>query len=337
MQDGVVVLSASGDVLLSNHAAEPLLKVFGAHPDSAYSDSRRDCKAYADISTHCRACLSDLHAGARSCLLDIDKRVIEVHATPLAMAGADGTGRILVGRDVTDRIARDEREIHQERLAVLGEVAAVMAHELNNPLASISMFNQMMTDTLDEGHPMRENTEVIARNTETCKRVIAELLGYAADSGTESSLTDLHVVLQDVARFLRPLADRSNVNIELQLEAQSSMVEGDDVQLRQVFVNLVMNAIQAIEGSGRVLVCTIEDGAKIWIDVIDSGAGISATAQGEIFRPFFTTKPRGEGTGLGLPTAKRIAELHGGGLELVKSSESGTHFRVRLKNVGIEA
>ena len=337
MQDGVVVLGPQGEVLISNHAADPLLQVFGDTPNAQYTDSRRDCKGYADISTHCRACLSDLQAGARSCLLDIEKRVIEVHATPLAMAGAEGTGRILVGRDVTDRIERDEREIHQERLAVLGEVAAVMAHELNNPLASISMFNQMMADTLEAEHPLRENTDVIARNTETCKRVIAELLGYAADSGQESGLTDLHNVLDDVARFLRPLADRGNVDIALEFEADASMVEADEVQLRQIFVNLVMNAVQAIDGGGRVTVRTSIEQSRVMVDVMDSGPGIPEEVKEEIFRPFFTTKPRGEGTGLGLPTAKRIAEMHGGGLELVSSSTKGTHFRVRLRSVGIEA
>ena len=239
-----------------------------------------------------------------------------------------------MARDITLRVARDKSEIHQERLVVLGEVAATMAHELNNPLASISMFNQMMETSLPPESELQENVEVIRRNTETCKRVISELLNYATGSAPEVSLVDMHEILEDVTRFLRPLAERHGVTFERDFGAEQAEVRGDEVQLRQVFVNLVMNAIQAIEGGGTVgLGSRVVDGQLV-LEVRDTGSGISVDQLEAIFRPFFTTKARGQGTGLGLPTAQRIAESHGGGLELVESSEHGTIFRVRLRPAG---
>ena len=117
----------------------------------------------------------------------------------------------------------------------------------------------------------------------------------------------------------------------LVLESETPWVMGDEVQLRQIFVNLVMNATQAVEAGGEIELKTFDQGSHLMIAVRDTGSGIPVAAQKNIFRAFFTTKARGEGTGLGLPTAKRIAELHGGGIELMQSDDQGTLFHVRLR------
>ncbi|MCP4093289.1 MAG: HAMP domain-containing protein [Planctomycetes bacterium] len=340
MRDGLVVLDHNSKVLLSNHAAGPLLELLqspGASEDSSSSLSlvRRQCSREEapshDASQSCGVCLMDNGEGPQSCTLVLGKKVLEVHATPLPLGATGHTGRILVARDVTLRVARDESEIHQERLVVLGEVAATMAHELNNPLASISMFNQMMEAKLPEDSELLENVDVIRRNTQTCKSVISELLNYATTAAPESGLVDMHGTLEDVGRFLRPLAERRGVEFAWKLDAKAIDVRGDEVQLRQIFVNLVINAIQAVEGGGVVTLCSMEQGDTLLIDVCDTGCGIPKEQQAEVFRAFFTTKAHGEGTGLGLPTAQRIAESHGGGIELLESSASGTSFRVRLR------
>jgi signal transduction histidine kinase len=336
MRDGLVVLDHDGHVLLSNHAAGPLLELL-QNSNSQLSVVRRQCsrEQSPDCDAHqdCGDCLMESNAGPHSCTLELGKMVLEVHATPLPLGASGRTGRILVARDVTLRVARDESEIHQERLVVLGEVAATMAHELNNPLASISMFNQMMEAKLPPDSELLENVDVIRRNTQTCKSVISELLNYATTSAPESGLVDIHGTLEDVGRFLRPLAERRGVEFAWRLDAKSVDVRGDEVQLRQIFVNLVINAIQAVEGGGIVTLCSMEQGDTLLIDVRDTGHGIPEEQQTDVFRAFFTTKAHGEGTGLGLPTAQRIAESHGGGIELLESSEYGTCFRVRLRSV----
>ena len=335
MRDGLVVIDEEGKVLLNNQSSGPLLKLL---QDSEPGGSlvRRVCHNAQDSGTHpgCAQCLGNVSSREFSCTLEFEDKIFDVHATPLPLGNTGKFGRILVARDITLRVARDKSEIHQERLVVLGEVAATMAHELNNPLASISMFNQMMETSLPPESELQENVEVIRRNTETCKRVISELLNYATGSAPEVSLVDMHEILEDVTRFLRPLAERHGVTFERNFVAEQAEVRGDEVQLRQVFVNLVMNAIQAIEGGGTVgLGSRVVDGQLV-LEVRDTGSGISVDQLEAIFRPFFTTKARGQGTGLGLPTAQRIAESHGGGLELVESSEHGTIFRVRLRPAG---
>jgi signal transduction histidine kinase len=329
MRDGLVVLSAEGKPVLQNRAAKPLLQLIDSQ--AAIVRGHHICERSGLAGWNCQDCLLEIHAPPRSCVMEIDGGVYEVHSTRLAPDEGGRSARVLVSRDISERVTQDERQIHQERLAVLGEVAAVMAHELNNPLAAINMYNQMMLSEIAPDSPLQENVQVIQRNTDACKRTIRELLNYATDTTPEIESVDLHATLNDVGTFLRPLRQRAGVDLCLELGEEPIEVNGDEVQIRQIFINLIVNAIQAIEHSGSVVVRTTLDDANVIVDITDTGAGISAGAREKIFRPFFTTKPRGTGTGLGLSTARRIAEMHGGGLELVASRPGETTFRVRLR------
>jgi signal transduction histidine kinase len=338
MHDGLVVLDGRGKVVLSNTAAQPLLSLIEHGGSASGHHVCLEERLGATTGHECFACLMDTGGPPRSCSVDVGSRTFEIHTTPLPPDEAGGRGRVLVAREVTDRVKQDEREIHNERLAVLGEVAAVVAHEINNPLASISMFNQMLAAELPEESPLRENTDVISRNIDSAKHAIRELLDYATGSTPEVGRLDVHDVLEDVQRFLRPLSDRAGVTVQLLPEAEHAEVTGDEIQLRQVFVNLTMNAIQAVADQPvrEVSIATHNDGDRLVVDVSDTGPGIDGDQRSRIFRPFFTTKPRGEGTGLGLPTARRIAEMHGGSVEVVDSrigdGTRGTTLRVRLRS-----
>ncbi len=331
MREGLVVLDENEQVVLSNRAAEPLLRMIGEF-DLDSLTTRHHCQAHEE-GRDCTQCLLGSTEVARSCLVEYGGCTYEVHATRLGdTARGVPAGRILVSRDVTDRIAQDERQIHQERLAVLGEVGAVFAHELNNPLAAIRMYNQMIAAALPPQSPLQEHVEVIARNTETCSRTIRELLDYATGAAPELGPVYLGDLLGDVASFLRPLLERSRVKLRLEYEEEDeACVHGDEIQLRQIFVNLVMNAAQASQGGGTITLRLRPGEAHVEVDVLDDGPGVPAHLRERIFRPFYTTKQRGAGTGLGLSTARRIAELHGGGLQLVSSRPGQTCFRVRLR------
>ena len=334
MRDGLVVLDADGEPVIQNAAAGPLLQEIAAGPGSLVPHHL--CSNAGAESEQCHRCLFAPEVGPRSCVMDIGGGVFEVHATTLAPDAEGRRGRLLVSRDLSDRVAQDEGQIHQERLAVLGEVAAVMAHELNNPLAAISMYNQMLAGC-GEG-PAAEATQVIQRNVESCKRTIRDLLSYATPTTPEVQAVDVHATLEDAGAFLRSLGKRSGVELELELARETLEVRGDEVQVRQVFVNLIVNAIQATgqargSAGGTVRVETRARGGQAQILVHDQGGGVPNELRERIFRPFFTTKSRGEGTGLGLPTARRIAEMHGGGLELLRSGPGGSTFRVRLRLV----
>jgi len=335
MRDGLIVLDAAGRPEVWNQSAEPLRRVaasggleVSAHRNCLRADTGSD-GASESAGHPCLTCLFEPAAPPRSCLVDVNRSVYEIHSTPLSPEADGRAGRVLVARDVTDRVAKDEQEIHQERLAVLGEIAAVMAHELNNPLAAIQMFAQMARSKLPAGSPLLEDIQVIERNTHTCTRTIRELLDYATGATPDVGPVDVHESLRDVASFLRAFRERNDSELVLELEAEDAVVVGDEVQLRQVFVNLVLNAIQAAE-EGRVTVRTRLESRHLVVDVQDDGPGISDEVGDAIFKPFFTTKPRGSGTGLGLPTARRITEIQGGGLELVDRRPGHTTFRARL-------
>jgi signal transduction histidine kinase len=332
MHDGLFILDAKGEITLSNSAAQPLVSALGQEDDRPH---RLDCRYANREEADCLCCLADIDQPPQSCVVGVGSRRYEIHATPLAVADGRMVGRVFVSRDVTERIAQAERQAYQERMSVIGEIAAVMAHELNNPLAAIGMFSQMLEAGLEPGSSFREHAEVIRRNAESCKKTIRGLLDMATAGGCEVSAFDVHDLLHDVRRFLRPFYERAKIAFTLETTAGNSTVVADELQLRQVVVNLVMNAIQAAEDRpGSVTVTTLDRGDNLAILVSDSGPGIPPEGRTRIFEPFFTTKPPGVGTGLGLPTSKRIVEAHGGTLGLIASGAGRTVFEVLLPRKG---
>jgi len=330
MQDPLILFDDAGRVVLSNAAAAPMLPMLSGHAprDAAVLCAQGERNEPRD----CVACLSQGHLARQTCRIEVGARIFEVLATRIPSAKG-WLGRLLVARDVTEMVTLDERQARQERLAVLGEVAAVVAHELNNPLSAIAMYAQMMDDELPAGSPFREHVDVVRRNTQTCSRTIRGLLDWAYSADPEVTETDVHVVVEDALRFVRPLLHRAHVVVEERRGLADAVVHADETRLRQVLVNLVLNASQASEGrGGKIAIATSEtdDGRTVVIDVTDDGPGIPPERRDRIFEAFFTTKPAGEGTGLGLPISRRIVEGHGGTLDLVEAEPGRTTFRIRL-------
>jgi len=327
MEDGLFILGANGRITLSNAAARPVLD---AMSKSVSGQSNNRCGKHEEGVDNCLECIADFDGGAHSCVVTVNGRVFEINGTALPGPREAIVGKVFVSRDVTARVRRAEQQAHQERLTVLGEIAAVMAHELNNPLAAISMFSQMLLKGLDVGSGPHSHAEVIFRNTVSCKATIRALLDMAATPSTEFDEFDIHSLVTDVVQLLEPVAQRSGVAIRFGSRAPNSDAFGDELQLRQVVVNLVMNAIQALTGErdGKVVIETEDRGDEIAVVVRDNGPGIPTDIQQSIFEPFFTTKPPRAGTGLGLPTSRRIAETQGGRLALRRGRPGRTEFEV---------
>jgi signal transduction histidine kinase len=192
------------------------------------------------------------------------------------------------------------------------------------------MFSQMMLKGLDSGSGARSHAEVIYRNTESCKATIRALLDMATTSTSEFDEFDVDQLVAGVTQLLEPVAHRAGGTVAIGARASVPQAFGDELQLRQAVVNLVMNAIQAIDAGheGRVTVDTADRGDEVAIIVRDNGPGIPDEVRDHIFEPFFTTKPRGDGTGLGLPTSRRIVDAQGGRLTLVESGSRGTVFEI---------
>ncbi len=331
MRDGLCLLGAENEVILANAAAQPIHNLLLMGPESS---KQKSCAA---SHLNCAACLVSAQKGDQTCELQIDGRTYEVHATDLPSRAAIG-GRLLVSRDITDRLKMAERQSFHERMSVVGEVSSAVAHEINNPLASISMYNQMMADELPSDSPFREHVEVIGRNTKACKRAIRDLLDNVRGGDSDIVELDLIDVVDDVMRFLKPLAKSQGIQLVCDMPERESLLDADEYKLRQVLVNLVMNGIQSAEKDGTEvrLVLHHTDGYVV-CDVVDDGPGVLPENQSRIFDSFFTTKKPGEGTGLGLPTSRRIIEEMGGTLELMKSESAATIFRVRMPDKNRQA
>ncbi len=324
MRDGLCLMGADNEVILSNAAAEPIRDLFRTRSEAT---ARLTCAA---VDKNCADCLLGCHNGDQTCELEIEGRTFEVTATTLPTE-TGLVGRLLVSRDITERLKIAERQSFQERMSVVGEVSSAVAHEINNPLASISMYNQMMADELEVDSPFHEHVEVIGRNTKACKRAIRDLLDNVRGGDSEIVELDLIDVADDVQRFLSPLAKSLGVTISCDLEEQELLLLADEYQLRQVLVNLVMNGVQAAGGEGsHVRLHLNRSGDSVICDVSDDGPGVPPELRKRIFDPFFTTKAPGEGTGLGLPTSRRIIEELGGQLELRSEQDGSTIFRVTM-------
>ncbi len=327
MEDGLFILDAEGNVTLSNVAARPVIEALSK---TLRGNAGKICGKSPRAGSNCFECVTNFDNDVQGCTVTVGSCVYEINGAVLSGPREAVTGKVFVSRDVTVRVRESEREAHQERLSVLGEIAAVMAHELNNPLAAISMFSQMMLKGLDTGSGVRSHAEVIYRNTESCKATIRALLDMATTSTSEFDEFDIDQLVADVTQLLQPVAHRVGVTVTIGAKASTPQAFGDELQLRQAVVNLVMNAIQSFDTGhmGRVTVDTADRGDEVAVIVRDNGRGIPDEIRNKIFEPFFTTKPRGDGTGLGLPTSRRIAAAQCGRLTLVETGPKGTVFEI---------
>jgi two-component system NtrC family sensor kinase len=240
---------------------------------------------------------------------------------------------LLLGRDMTAEREMRARLSETERLAAVGELVAGVAHEVNNPLCTISAFAQLLQRGGDLTGEQREAVEVICSETLRASHVLRDLLTFARRSESESETIQLNDLVERTLRLRAYEMGSLGVSGDYQLAPDLPLVRGDPRQLQQVVLNLVMNAIQAMEpqGTGTLKVATKSEGDRVVIEVTDTGPGIPAEARAHVFEPFFTTKR--DGTGLGLSVSYGIVAAHGGLISIAKTGSEGTTFRVSLPSI----
>src|SRR5918992_1144020 len=264
-------------------------------------------------------------------------RVVAVAASRLPEA--DPPSVLLVGRDMTAEREMRLRLMESDRLAAVGELVAGVAHEVNNPLASISAFAQLLLRDGGLSEPQRESLEVIKAETVRASQVVKDLLAFARRSEPLREPLDLNLVVTRTLRLRHYQLSTNQIHVDTDFSRELPSVVGDARQLQQVCLNLVTNAIQAMApmGEGRLRVVTRADGQSVILEMTDSGHGIPQSVRARIFEPFFTTKPEGEGTGLGLSVSYGIVTAHRGTIELAETSASGTTFRITLPSADVAA
>jgi two-component system NtrC family sensor kinase len=263
-----------------------------------------------------------------------------------AGAAAVVLAAVLVTRSMVDRLARAERERQLltdrvrevEKMALVGRLAASVSHEINNPLQTISEHAALVDELLAEAPPRDEGISTECRRSvrkirDQVRRATAitrRLLGFARPPDPEPAAVDVSRIAEDTIALLEAEARRHRIAIVRDYAAGLAPVRTDAIQLEQVFLNVLANAIDAIGEDGEIRVSTCGDGRWTWIRFLDTGPGLGAEARQRIFEPFFTTKARGKGTGLGLYVSHAIAERLGGELAAENRAEGGCAFTVRL-------
>ncbi|OYV74354.1 MAG: hypothetical protein B7Z72_00340 [Gemmatimonadetes bacterium 21-71-4] len=245
---------------------------------------------------------------------------------------ADPPSVLVVARDVTAEREMRVRLMESDRLAAVGELVAGVAHEVNNPLSSISAYAQLLLrDPRLEGM-QREQVEVIRAETTRASQVVKDLLAFARRSEPRHEPLDLNMVVSRTLRMRAYQLSLNHLRVEQRLAEGLPAVIGDARQLQQVCLNLITNAVQAMApaGGGTLTVATGVCDGEVTLEVGDTGTGIPPEARARIFEPFFTTKKEGQGTGLGLSVSYGIVTAHKGKIEIATTSPRGTTIRVSL-------
>jgi hypothetical protein len=261
-----------------------------------------------------------------------EKRALLVNLGVAPFQTSDGSqaGWILVLEDVTDRANLEEQLRLSEKMAAIGLLAAGVAHEVNTPLTGISSFTQMLLERSEPDDPRTQLLEKIERQTFRAAKIVNSLLNLARPSGGETGAVDLNAVIGDILSLLEHQFKLGHVQVGKDLAKPAVIVRGAEYKLQQVFLNLFLNARDAMPKGGWLTVATRIEGESAVIEVADTGVGIPADHLGRIYDPFFTTKPEGRGTGLGLSVTYGIVQEHGGSLTCDSQPGQGTRFRLVL-------
>jgi signal transduction histidine kinase len=226
-------------------------------------------------------------------------------------------------------IAIEEQLRRSERLSTMGEFAAVLAHEIRNPLGSIRGTAEILKDDYKPGDPKYEFIEIQIRETERLNRVVEEFLHMVRPQPSDMQPCAVQEELETIVTLLSNEARKRQVELVLELQSRPVIIRADGEKLRQAFLNIVLNALQATPPGGRVAISSsLDDKGSCEITFQDTGPGIDADDMDRIFEPFFTTKQ--DGTGLGLSISKKIVESHNGSLQVESSPGDGTTVKISL-------
>ena len=224
-----------------------------------------------------------------------------------------------------------EQLLHSEKLASLGQLAAGVAHELNNPLGTILLYTGTIAKERGEDDPEHESLKMILDETQRCKRIVSDLLNFARQNQVIAQLTDLHAILRELIDLIPRHLTTTSITFQKELDLKLPMIEADPSQIRQVILNLMINAIEAMPDGGTLTLRTRGESNKtVTVEVEDTGVGIPEENLGKLFIPFFTTKPIGKGTGLGLAIAYGIVKMHRGQITVRSKEGHGSVFSINL-------
>ncbi|MFP3981361.1 MAG: ATP-binding protein, partial [Desulfobacterales bacterium] len=235
--------------------------------------------------------------------------------------------------EIEEQLKDAQKQLAQsEKMASLGQLAAGVAHEINNPLTGILLYASFIMEQLDADSPVKKDLECIVEDANRCKEIVKSLLVYSRSTDSRRSLIQVNELVEQSFKLTRDQKTFRNIEINKQLSDEMMLLNVDTNKLSQVIINLVMNAADAMDGQGTLTVRTYRNKAaqKVYLEISDTGCGIAEQNVSRIFDPFFSTKAKGKGTGLGLSIAYGIVEEHGGRISVKETGPEGTTFLLEL-------
>ncbi len=230
-------------------------------------------------------------------------------------------------REATEKLRlTQENMVRAETLAAIGTLAAGVSHEISTPLNTIIGFVQLTISEIDDNSPIKGDLKVIEQEAMRCKKIVQGLLNFAKPQKHEERLTDINNIINETLSLIEYQPSMKKIVIKRDLDKRLASVEADPMQLKQVFLNLILNSVQAMPEGGELKITTRNTGEGIEAVVSDTGTGIPEEEQQKIFQPFYTTKE--DGIGLGLSIIYGIIKEHGGDIFIESSREKGASFRV---------
>ncbi len=343
MRNGVLAINPAGEVVLINDEAyrtfqlppdldylgQPYAEVFRSHPDIV----RVLSGVFEMASLPNRAELRLKPTG----------KVIGYTLSLIRDEHDETVGAALLFKDLTHVEQMEERERLRERLAALGEMAAAMAHEIKNPLGGIEVMAGLLRRQVPENLEAQALVSEIINEAKMANAIVQEMLDFVRPVRLQLDRASVEDALRVAVTMADGKAKRGETSVDLRLEDRLPPIQGDSHQLAQVFANLLINAYEALDGRGSVILTArmvvdpadgalLPDGnqavATVVVDVADTGPGVAPELLDKIFNPFITTKPKG--SGLGLAIVRKIVDAHEGRIDMTSSPDRGTTFRVTL-------
>jgi PAS domain S-box-containing protein len=264
-----------------------------------------------------------------------DTRIANVAIAPLVTRKFSVIGRLIIVDDITERMELESQLSQAEKLSSIGLLAAGVAHEVNTPLAVISSYAQMLTKQINGDPKLGSLLDKITRQTFRASEIVNNLLNFSRTSATEFSDVDLNKIISETLTLLQHQFKTSRIKVETEFYERLPLIHGNPGKLQQVFLNLFLNAKDAMAGTGGMLRVQTSNGTNVEVNIRDTGTGIAPEHIQKIYDPFFTTKtsPRegqARGTGLGLSVTYGIIQEHAGKIRVESAPGQGTIFRLEF-------